>query len=73
MAKALLFDLSQPLAILLREGTKQAHTEAETSQGAKLLLGGQLPKDEYVRFLMMLWYIYECVSFPLFHLIRSSC
>lgn len=59
MAKALLFDLSQPLAILLREGTKQAHTEAETSQGARLLLGGKLPKDEYIRFLMMLWYIYE--------------
>jgi len=52
-------DLSQPLATLLREGTKQAHTEAETSKGARMLLGGKLPKEEYVRFLMMLWYVYE--------------
>ncbi|KAF6755793.1 heme oxygenase 1 [Ephemerocybe angulata] len=62
MAGAPIIDLSQPLATLLREGTKQAHTDAETSQGAKLLLGGKLPKDEYVRFLMTLWYVYDAIE-----------
>lgn len=62
MSPSPVYDLSQPLATLLREGTKQAHTEAETSQGARLLLGGQLPKDEYVRFLMMLWYVYDTIE-----------
>lgn len=58
-AAELSLDLSQPLAILLKEATKEPHKRAETSSGAKLLLCGQLPKKQYVQFLMMLWHVYE--------------
>ncbi len=56
-------DLSQPLAVLLKEATKEPHKRAETSSGDKLLLGGQLPKKQYIQFLMMLWHVYEWVIF----------
>lgn len=52
-------DFSLPLATLLREGTRKAHEDAEHSQGAALLVTGQLDKEEYVRYLMMLWHVYE--------------
>jgi len=58
-AEELNLDLSQPLAILLREATKEPHQRAETSPGAKLLLSGQLPKKQYIQFLMMLWHVYD--------------
>ncbi|KAF9454878.1 heme oxygenase 1 [Macrolepiota fuliginosa MF-IS2] len=52
-------DLSQPLATLLKAATTKAHERAETSPGAKLLLSGQLPKRQYIQFLMMLWHVYN--------------
>ncbi len=52
-------DYSQPLATIMKESTIEVHNEVEHSEGAKLLLSGELPKEEYARFLMMLWYIYE--------------
>ncbi|KAH9891550.1 hypothetical protein C8Q73DRAFT_649648, partial [Cubamyces lactineus] len=52
-------DLSQPVANILRQGTAEAHERAEHSQGAKWLARGELDKEEYVRFLMMLWHIYD--------------
>ncbi|KAJ7069542.1 hypothetical protein C8F01DRAFT_1326492 [Mycena amicta] len=52
-------DLSQPLSDVLREGTKKAHEEAQVSPAASAMLKGELDKEEYVRFLMMLWYIYD--------------
>ncbi|KAJ7673552.1 hypothetical protein B0H17DRAFT_1208371 [Mycena rosella] len=52
-------DLSQPLSDLVREGTKQAHEEVEVSPAAAAMLRGELDKEEYVRFLMMLWHIYN--------------
>ncbi|KAG6885056.1 hypothetical protein C0993_006284 [Termitomyces sp. T159_Od127] len=52
-------DLSLPLATLLREGTRKAHETVENSPGAIALLSGQLPKEEYVRYLMMLWHVYD--------------
>ena len=52
-------DLSQPAANILRQVTAEAHERAEHSQGAKWLARGELDKEEYVRFLMMLWHIYE--------------
>ncbi|CDO77145.1 hypothetical protein BN946_scf184657.g20 [Trametes cinnabarina] len=52
-------DLSQPVANILRQGTAAAHERAEHSQGAKWLARGELDKEEYVRFLMMLWHIYD--------------
>jgi len=52
-------DLSQPLSDVLREGTKKAHEEVEVSPAASAMLRGELDKEEYVRFLMMLWHIYN--------------
>jgi heme oxygenase len=52
-------DLSQPLSDIVREGTKKAHEEVEVSPAAVAMLRGELPRDEYVRFLMMLWHIYR--------------
>ncbi|KAI0648150.1 hypothetical protein C8Q79DRAFT_1008499 [Trametes meyenii] len=54
-----LVDLSLPVADILRKGTAAAHERAEHSQGAKWLARGELDKEEYVRFLMMLWHIYD--------------
>jgi heme oxygenase len=56
-------DTSLPVSTLLRQGTAAAHTTAEKSQGAAWLLGGELDRDEYIRFLMMLWHVYEYVLF----------
>ncbi|KAJ8480676.1 hypothetical protein ONZ51_g6511 [Trametes cubensis] len=57
-------DLSQPAANILRQGTAEAHERAEHSQGAKWLARGELDKEEYVRFLMMLWHIYDTPHIP---------
>ena len=55
-------DLSLPIATLLRSGTAAAHQTAETSAGAGWLTRGELDKEEYIRFLIMLWHVYECVA-----------
>ncbi|THH00819.1 hypothetical protein EW026_g1777 [Hermanssonia centrifuga] len=52
-------DWSQPVAALLRIGTAQAHEKAEHSEGAAWLTRGELDREEYVRFLMMLYHVYE--------------
>lgn len=57
-------DYSQPIAALLKSGTAAAHEEAEHSEGAGWLTRGELDKDEYIRFLMMLYHVYEYVPPP---------
>ena len=52
-------DYSQPLATLLRTETAAAHEEAEHSQGAGWLTRGELDKEEYIRFLVMLYNVYK--------------
>lgn len=52
-------DYSQPIADLLRQGTAAAHEKAEHSEGAGYLTRGELDKEEYVRFLMMLYHVYK--------------
>lgn len=52
-------NFSQSIATLLREGTAEAHERAEHSQGAGWLTRGELDRDEYVRFLMMLYHVYD--------------
>ncbi|KAF7348317.1 hypothetical protein MSAN_01785500 [Mycena sanguinolenta] len=63
-------DLSMPLSDVLKEGTKKAHEEVEVSPAATAMLRGELDKEEYVRFLMMLWHIYKYT--PLFFLPPSG-
>lgn len=52
------YDFSLPMASLLRIGTSKAHEAAEHSQGGVRLVKGELDKEEYVYFLMMLWHVY---------------
>jgi heme oxygenase (biliverdin-producing, ferredoxin) len=54
-----LVDSVPSVSALLRQGTKAAHEKAEKSVGAAWLLRGELDREEYVRFLMMLWHVYE--------------
>ncbi|KAJ3531504.1 hypothetical protein NMY22_g8130 [Coprinellus aureogranulatus] len=55
-------DCSQPLATLVRASMDEAHTVATATRGQRLLLAGKLPREEYIRFLMMLWYIYNALE-----------
>ena len=59
-------DYSKPLATLLREVTLEVHDSISTSVGAKLITSGSLSREEYTRYLMMLWHIYESVLLLLF-------
>jgi len=52
-------DYSKSLATLLRESTIEAHDQVALSDGAKRLTSGQLSKESYTQYLMMLWHIYE--------------
>ncbi|KAG6915625.1 hypothetical protein DXG01_010664 [Tephrocybe rancida] len=54
--------LSLPLATVLREGTHQAHETVSKSQGALALASGRLPKPEYIRYLMVLWHVYDALE-----------
>lgn len=54
-------DYTKPLATLLRESTHEAHDQVAKSNGAKLLLSGELTK-EYTRYLMMLWHVYDALE-----------
>lgn len=57
--KELDLDLDLPISTLLREGTKRAHIQAENSAGAEALVKGQLPLEEYIKWLAVLWRVYE--------------
>ncbi|KDR82583.1 hypothetical protein GALMADRAFT_220567 [Galerina marginata CBS 339.88] len=55
-------DYTKSLATLLRDSTHEAHDQVARSNGAKLLLSGGLTKDEYTRYLMMLWHVYDVLE-----------
>ncbi|EPQ54525.1 heme oxygenase-like protein [Gloeophyllum trabeum ATCC 11539] len=55
-------DYARPVSELLRVGTSGAHAQLEKSAGAGYLVRGELDQDEYVRFLMMLWHVYDALE-----------
>ncbi|QRV92326.1 heme oxygenase [Ceratobasidium sp. AG-Ba] len=55
-------DYSQPVAILLRTSTARAHDAIHHSNAAARLLRGELPRDEYIYFMMMLWKVYSLIE-----------
>ncbi|KAL5482911.1 hypothetical protein ACEPAI_9506 [Sanghuangporus weigelae] len=55
-------DYTQPLATLLKVATTAAHEQAEHSLGAGWLTRGELDKEEYIRFLMMLYHVYDALE-----------
>jgi heme oxygenase len=52
-------DLDLPISELLKVGTQRAHADAEHSEGAKELMRGTLGLEEYVRWNVILWRVYE--------------
>ncbi|KAI5897225.1 uncharacterized protein SCHCODRAFT_02616941 [Schizophyllum commune H4-8] len=52
-------DYSKPVSTLLKEGTMEAHKDVEHSDAAAQLLSGKLEKGEYIRYLMVLYEIYD--------------
>lgn len=52
-------DFTRPVSELLRKGTQRAHVAAEHSEGAVALTNGQLELQEYIRWLALLWRVYE--------------
>lgn len=61
-------DFSLPLSELLHKGTAVAHDEVSKSKGAAWLVRGELDREEYVRFLMMLYHVYEYVPMRVWRL-----
>jgi len=55
-------DFNLPIATLLRTGTAEVHQRIEHTQGAGWLVRAELDQEEYVRFLMMLWHIYDTLE-----------
>jgi heme oxygenase (biliverdin-producing, ferredoxin) len=56
-------DLNQPASSVLRAGTVKIHDEINKSKAATYLTNGELDREDYVRYLMMLWRTYK-YSFP---------
>lgn len=55
-------DYSHPISTLLRTSTKRAHDAVHHSDLANKMLKGELPKNEYVYFLMILWRVYDTLE-----------
>lgn len=59
-------DLSKPISELLRTETREIHEEIHHSEAASKLVSGELARSEYIRFLFMLWHIYDELERGLF-------
>ncbi|WOO78573.1 Heme oxygenase [Vanrija pseudolonga] len=55
-------DFSRPVSELLRKGTQRAHVAAEHSAGAVALTNGELELQEYIRWLAILWRVYDALE-----------
>ncbi|CCO36579.1 heme oxygenase [Rhizoctonia solani AG-1 IB] len=55
-------DYTQNISTLLRTSTKRAHNAVHHSELAGKLLRGELPKNEYVYFMMILWRVYSAIE-----------
>jgi len=58
-------DFSLSAGTLLRVGLKSVHDSIAQSESAVQLVRGELHKDEYVRYLMMLWHLYSSLEIGL--------
>ncbi|KZO92718.1 heme oxygenase-like protein [Calocera viscosa TUFC12733] len=55
-------DWTRPVSELLRTGTKRAHEDVEHSPGAARLAKGELSKEEYARWCVALWCVYDALE-----------
>ncbi|KAG6856243.1 hypothetical protein H0H87_006176 [Tephrocybe sp. NHM501043] len=51
-----------PLSTLLKECTREAHERIGSSPGAVALVRGGLQKKEYIKYLMVLWHVYDALE-----------
>nr|ODN90454.1 hypothetical protein L203_01563 [Cryptococcus depauperatus CBS 7841] len=58
-------DLREPVSKLLRLGTQHAHVKAENTAGAASLVQGDLELKEYIKWLSVLWRIYDALELGL--------
>nr|ODO03765.1 hypothetical protein L204_00104 [Cryptococcus depauperatus CBS 7855] len=58
-------DLREPVSKLLRLGTQHAHVKAENTAGAASLVQGNLELKEYIKWLSVLWRIYDALELGL--------
>lgn len=56
-------DMTQPAGTILKTGTAKIHDEIQKNRGGSYLAKGELDREEYVRYLMMLWHIYTYAFF----------
>ncbi|EIW74695.1 heme oxygenase-like protein [Coniophora puteana RWD-64-598 SS2] len=52
-------EASQPASVYVREATRASHERVGSAQGARWLAGGQLAKEEYAHYLVLLWHVYD--------------
>ena len=50
--------MAKPTSSISMTGTRKIHDEITNGKGASHLTKGELDRDEYTRYLMMLWHIY---------------
>ncbi|KAK7468977.1 hypothetical protein VKT23_003475 [Stygiomarasmius scandens] len=55
-------DYNQPISEILKQSTKEAHDQVATSPEAGKLLRGELTREQYARYLMMLWHVYAAIE-----------
>lgn len=55
-------DYTQNISTLLKTSTTRAHNSVHHSELAGKLLRGELPKDEYIYFMMLLWRVYNAIE-----------
>ncbi|CAE7116507.1 unnamed protein product [Rhizoctonia solani] len=55
-------DYTQNISTLMRTSTTRAHESVHQSVLAGKLLRGELPKDEYIYFMMILWRVYSAIE-----------
>ncbi|KAF9783502.1 hypothetical protein BJ322DRAFT_1157114 [Thelephora terrestris] len=55
-------DMTQPASSILRAGTIKMHDEISKSETATYLTKGELDREDYIWYLMMLWHIYKALE-----------
>ncbi|EUC63323.1 heme oxygenase [Rhizoctonia solani AG-3 Rhs1AP] len=55
-------DYTQNISTLFKSSTTRAHNAVHHSELAGKLLRGELPKDEYIYFMMLLWRVYNAIE-----------
>jgi heme oxygenase len=58
----LVASVTTPFSVLIRDASRQQHTEAEESAFMGALLGGRLGVEAYTRYTEQLWFVYRALE-----------